>query len=130
MSEVNDSVARLSDVEGFLAVGIFSPNGEMAAQLINSGLKLDEIGSLANDVLLKPQKATDMMDVGRGQVVHIEAPKAQILARCLNENTDFSSKEAGKAHLHMVLVLLKHGNLAMAKMKLCSIIQKYAGAFR
>lgn len=130
MSVVNDSLSRLSDVEGFLAVGIFTPNGEMAAQLNNSGLKLAEIGSMANDVLLKAQKATDMMDVGRGQVVHIEAPKAQILARCLNENTDFSTTEAGKAHLHMVLVLAKDGNLAMAKMKLGSIIQECATAFR
>ena len=130
MSEVNNCLARLSDVDGFMAVGIFTPNGEMAAQLNNSGLKLDEIGSLANDVLLKAQKATDMMDVGRGQVVHIEAPKAQILARCLNENTDFSSTEEGKAHLHMVLVMAKDGNIAMAKMKMGSIIQECAAAFR
>lgn len=130
MSEINESLARLADVEGFMAVGIFTPNGEMAAQLNNAGLKLDELGSLANDVLLKAQKATDTMDVGRGQVVHIEAPKAQIVARCLNENTDFSATEAGKAHLHMVLILAKDGNLAMAKMKMGSVIQECAGSFR
>lgn len=130
MSEINESLARLADVEGFMAVGIFTPNGEMAAQLNNAGVKLEELGSLANDVLLKAQKATDMMDVGRGQVVHIEAPKAQIVARCLNENTDFSATEAGKAHLHMVLILAKDGNLAMAKMKMGSVIQECAGSFR
>lgn len=130
MSELKDSLARLSDVEGFMAVGIFSPNGEMASELNTSGVKLAELGSLANDVLLKAQKATDMMDVGRGQVVHIDAPKAQIIARCLNENTDFSATEAGKAHLHMVLILSKDGNLAMAKMKLESVIQECAAAFR
>ncbi len=119
MSELNDTLARLGEIDGFLGAGIFTPNGEMAAQVNNSGLKLDELGSLANEVLLKAQKATDMMDVGRGQVVHIEAPKAQILARCLNENTDFSSTEAGKAHLHMVLILGKDGNLAMATNERC-----------
>lgn len=130
MSDVKESLARLADVEGFMAVGIFTPNGEMAAQLNNAGLKLEEIGSMANDVLLKAQKATDMMDVGRGQVVHVEAPKAQIIARCLNENTDFAATEAGKAHLHMVLVLNKDGNLAMAKMKMGSVIQECATSFR
>ncbi len=130
MSKVDDTLARLAEVEGFLAVGIFTPNGELAAQLNNSGLKLDEIGSLANDVLLKAQKATDMMDVGRGQLVHVEAPKAHVIARCFNENTDFAATEAGKAHLHMVLILAKDGNLAMAKMKLASIIQEAAPAFR
>ncbi len=130
MSEINESLARLADVEGFMAVGIFTPNGEMAAHMNNAGIKLDELGSLANDVLLKAQKATDLMDVGRGQVVHIEAPKAQIVARCLNENTDFSATEAGKAHLHMVLILAKDGNLAMAKMKMGSVIQECAASFR
>jgi DNA-binding response OmpR family regulator/predicted regulator of Ras-like GTPase activity (Roadblock/LC7/MglB family) len=130
MSALDETMEKLAEVEGFMAVGIFTPNGEMAAQLNKSGLKLDEIGSLANDVLLKAQKATDMMDVGRGQLVHVEAPKAHIIARCLNENTDFSESEAGKAHMHMVLILAKDGNLAMAKMKLASIIQEAAPAFR
>ncbi len=130
MSALDETMAKLAEVEGFMAVGIFTPNGEMAAQLNKSGLKLDEIGSLANDVLLKAQKATDLMDVGRGQLVHVEAPKAHIIARCLNENTDFTATEAGKAHMHMVLILAKDGNLAMAKMKLASIIQEAAPNFR
>lgn len=130
MSDIKNTLARLADVEGFMAVGIFTPNGEIAAELNNSGLKIAEIGSMANDVLLKAQKATDMMGVGRGQLVHVDAPKAQILARCYNENTDFSITEAGKAHLHLVLVLAKDGNLAMAKMKLESVIHECAEAFR
>ncbi len=130
MGQLEETMGKLSDIEGVMAVGIFTPNGEMAASVNNSGLKLDEIGSLANDVLLKAQKATDLMDVGRGQLVHVEAPKAHIIARCLNENTDFSSSEAGKAHLHMVLILAKDGNLAMAKMKLGSVIQESAPLFR
>jgi CheY-like chemotaxis protein len=130
MSALDETMAKLAEVEGFMAVGIFTPNGEMAAQLNKSGLKLEEIGSLANEVLLKAQKATELMDVGRGQLVHVEAPKAHIIARCLNENTDFTATEAGKAHLHMVLILAKDGNLAMAKMKLASIIQEAAPTFR
>lgn len=130
MGKLEDTLNKLVDVDGFLAAGIFSPNGELVAQVNKSDLKLLEIGSIANDVLLKAQKATDVMAVGRGNAVHIEAPKAHVIARCLNENTDFSITEAGKAHIHMVLMLDRDCNLAMGKIKLESIIAEVAGSFR
>ena len=130
MAKADEILARLKDVDGFMAVGVFTPNGEMAAEANTSGIKLAEIGALANDVLLKAQKATGMMEVGRGQTVHVEAPKAHVIAMCLNENTDFAQTEAGKAHIHLVMILTKDGNLAMAKIKLGSVIQEVADSFR
>ncbi|MDJ0621811.1 MAG: response regulator [Desulfocapsaceae bacterium] len=130
MGKVEESLGKLKDVDGFMGAGVFTPNGEMAAEVTSSNLKLAEIGSLANDVLLKAQKATDVMAVGRGNVVHVEAPKAHVFARCLNENADFSKTEAGKAHVHLVMLLAKDGNLAMGKIKLESVIQEVAAAFR
>lgn len=130
MGQLEDTLGKLKDVEGFMAVGIFTPNGEMASQVNVSGIKIAEIGALANDVLLKAQKATDLMNVGRGHVAHVEAPKAHVIARCLNESDDYAASAAGKAHLHMVLILSKDGNLAMAKIKMESVIQEVAGAFR
>jgi len=121
---------NFSAVSGFLAAGAFSPAGEVMAELNASGIKLGEIGALANDVLLKAQKATDIMEVGRGQMVHIEAPKAHIIARCLNEAGSFKDTESGKAHIHMVVILKGDGNLAMAKMRLESIIKDMAPFFR
>lgn len=130
MGQLEDSLSKLKDIEGFMAVGIFTPNGEMAAQVNVSGIKIAEVGALANDVLLKAQKATDLMNVGRGQVVHVDAPKAHIIARCLNESEDYATSAAGKAHLHMVLILGKDGNLAMAKIKMEPVIHEVAAAFR
>jgi len=130
MGKLEDTLNKLVDVDGFLAAGIFSPNGELVAQVNKTDMKLAEIGSIANDVLLKAQKATDVMAVGRGNSVHVQAPKAHVIARCLNENTDFSNTEAGKAHIHMVLMLNHDGNLAMGKMKLESVIGEVAGSFR
>lgn len=130
MGKVEDSLGKLKDVDGFMAVGVFTPNGEMASEVNTSNMKLGEIGSMANDVLLKAQKATDIMNVGRGNVVHIEAPKAHVFARCLNENADFSKTEAGKAHIHVVMLLAKDANLAMGKIKLESVTQEVAGSFR
>lgn len=130
MGKLEDTLNKMVDVDGFLAVGIFSPNGELVAQVNKSDMKLAEIGSIANDVLLKAQKATEVMAVGLGNVVHVQAPKAHVIARCLNENTDFTNTEAGKAHIHMVLMLDADGNLAMGKMKLESVIAEVAGSFR
>lgn len=130
MAKLSEVLERFRDVEGFEAVGVFSPNGEMAASVSNGAVKLDELGAVANDVLLRAQKATDIMGVGRGNMVHVQAPKAQIIARCLNEATDFAATQSGRAHIHMVLVLGQEGNLAMGKMKLDAIIQEIAPAFR
>lgn len=130
MSKLEDTLGKMKDIEGFMAAGVFTPNGEMAGQVNTSSLKLAEIGSLANDVLLKAQKATDVMNVGRGQVVHIESPQAHILARCLNEADDFSQTQAGKAHVHIILLISKDGNLAMTKIKLEGILPEIASAFR
>lgn len=130
MGKLDDTLNKLRDVEGFMAVGVFTPNGEMAAQVNIANLKLAEIGSLANDVLLKAQKATDVMNVGRGQVVHIEAPKAHVIARCYNEADDFSQSQAGKAHIHIIMLLAKDANLAMGKIKLESLVTEVAESFR
>lgn len=130
MGKLEETLGRLGEVEGFMAVGVFTPNGEMAAQVNSSGMKLAEIGSMANDVLLKAQKATKVMNVGRGHLVHIEAPSAHIIARCHNESDKFDDNEAGKAHIHMVMLINKDGNLAMAKIKMESVIGEVAAAFR
>ena len=121
---------KFKDVDGFEAVGVFSANGEMVAEVNVSNYKLEELGALANDILLKAQKTSETMGVGRGNMVHITAPKAQIVARCLNEATDFAASSSGRAHIHMVLVLGQEGNLAMGKMKLNAIIQELAPSFR
>jgi len=126
MSNMQEILSRAKDVDGFVAIGAFSPQGELLGEVTTAGNQLAELGALANDVLLKAQKSTDIMGVGRGNQVHIEAPKANILVRCLNENTDFAATESGRAHLHMVYVLEKEGNIALAKMKLESIIQELA----
>lgn len=130
MSDIKEVLEKFKVVDGFQAVGAFSPNGEMVAECNTSGINLGELGALANDVLLKAQKTTEVMNVGRGQLVHVEAPKAHVIARCLNEATDFASTATGRAHVHMVLILGTDGNVAMGKMKLTSIIQEIAEYFR
>ncbi|MCP4374243.1 MAG: response regulator [Deltaproteobacteria bacterium] len=130
MAKISEILAKFKEVDGFQAVGVFSPNGEMVAEANVTGYKLAELGALANDILLKAQKTTEIMGVGRGNMCHIQAPKAQIIVRCLNEATDFAANQSGRAHIHMVLILGMEGNLAMGKMKLDGVIQDLAPHFR
>ncbi|MCK4508246.1 MAG: response regulator [Desulfuromonadales bacterium] len=129
-NNMKESLARLKDLDGFIAAGAFSAEGEMLAEVSSSDMHLAEVGALANDVLLKAQKSTDIMGVGRGNVVHIAAPKANILVRCLNENTDYSSNEAGRAHVHLVLVMEADGNIALGKMLVEKVILQVAESVR
>jgi CheY-like chemotaxis protein len=130
MASIAEVLEKFKVVDGFQAVGAFSANGEMVAECNANGANLAELGALANDVLLKAQKTTEIMNVGRGQLVHVEAPKAHVICRCLNESTDFAANTAGRAHVHMVLILNKDGNVAMGKMKISSVIQEVAEFFR
>lgn len=130
MADIKEVLEKFKTIDGFQAVGAFSPNGEIVAECNVGGTNLAEMGALANDVLLKAQKTTEIMNVGRGQLVHVEAPKAHVICRCLNEATDFASTAAGRAHVHMVLILEKEGNVAMGKMKISSSIQEVAEFFR
>ncbi|MFC1885259.1 response regulator, partial [Thermodesulfobacteriota bacterium] len=79
MADIKEVLEKFKDIDGFQAVGAFSPNGEMVAECNTAGINLGELGALANDVLLKAQKTTEIMDVGRGQLVHVEAPKAHVI---------------------------------------------------
>lgn len=130
MASIKDVLEKFKAIDGFMAAGAFSPNGELASEINVAGVNIAELGALANDVLLKAQKATEIMGVGRGQLVHVEAPKAHVFARCLNESTDFAATTTGRAHVHLVMVIEKEGNVAMAKMRLESIIMEIAEHFR
>jgi len=128
---MQEKLETLKKINGFLAAGLFSPDGELIAEVnVSQTMKLAEVGALANDVLLKSQEETDIMGVGRGSFIHIVAPKANILMRCLNENTDFRSNEVGRAHVHMMVVLEAEGNIALAKMQLEKVLLDLAADVR
>lgn len=125
-----DKLKELAGLEGFGGVAVFSPTGEQLAVLAGDLQHLKEVGILANNVLLNSQKASIEMGTGRGQQVHIEAEKAHVLVRCLNEGTDPLKSQPGKAHIHVVLILKDDSSLGLAKMRLNSAVAKLAEEFR
>lgn len=125
-----DKLKELSSVEGFSGAAVFTATGEVLAALAGDVSNIKEVGVLVNAVLLNAQKSSLEMGTGRGQQVHIEAERAHLLARCLNEGTDPIRSQPGKAHIHVVLVLKVDASLGLAKMRLNSVCDKLAEDFR
>ncbi len=130
LMDVQKQLAEFKAIDGFMGAGIFTPGGEALAMLAeDQKISLQEVGVLANNVLMNAQKASLEMGTGRGQMVHIEAESAHILVRCLNEGKDPLASEPGKAHIHLVLIMNSE-NLGMAKLRIGKIIQNLAEEFR
>jgi len=123
-------LAKFKSIKGFLDVALLSAEGEVMAEVSTSDMHLAQSAALANDVLLKAQEETDIIGVGRGSLLHITAPKAHVLMRCLNENTDFHKSEPGRAHIHLLLVLEADGNIALAKMQIDKAVMELAEMVR
>lgn len=127
---IQDKLKEFAGIGGFVGVGVFTPTGEALAILAGEKDNLKTIGVLANNVLMNAQKASLEMGTGRGQLVHVEAEKAHIIVRCLNEGTDPLKSQPGKAHIHLVLILNSDEAIGMAKMKVGAIIPQIAEEFR
>ncbi len=128
---VADKLQPVQGVDGYLAIGLFTPAGEaLTSHVGKAGINIKDIGVMANNVLMNAQKASLDMGTGRGQQVHVEAEKAHILVRCLNEGTDPLKSQPGKAHIHAVLILDADASIGMAKMKLNQTVENLAEDFR
>jgi len=127
---VQDKLKELTSIEGFSGAAVFTPTGEALAMLHADAANVKDVGILTNAVLLNAQKASLEMGTGRGQQVHIEAEKAHLLARCLNEGTDPIRSQPGKAHFHLVVVLKNDASIGLAKLRINSLVEKLAEDFR
>jgi len=128
---VQEKLKELTTIDGYAGAGVYTPQGELLATHGGADVQnFNEIGVLANNVLMNAQKASIEMGTGRGQQVHVEAENAHILVRCLNEGTDPLRSQPGKAHIHMVVVLKNDASIGMAKLRANATIQKLAEDFR
>ena len=125
-----EKMKELASIDGFSGAAVYTPTGEALAMLAGDATNLKDVGVLANAVLLNAQKSSLEMGTGRGQQVHVEAEKAHILVRCLNEGTDPLRSQPGKSHIHLVVVLKSDASIGLAKMRMNSVAEKLAEEFR
>jgi uncharacterized protein YfcZ (UPF0381/DUF406 family) len=127
---VNEQLKALASVEGFSGAALFTPAGEQLGVLEGDTPRLKEMGVVANALLVNAQKASLEMGAGPSQLVHVEAQRVQVLARCLNEGADPLRSTPGKAHIHLVIVLKSDASIGLAKLRVDRVIQKLAASFR
>jgi len=127
---IKEHLNELNEVEGFQAAAVFTAQGQMLESVSVKKMDMKAIGMYANNALLNSQKATDHMGVGRGNMVQIRAPKANIILRCHNEATDFAASKEGRAHVHCAVVMDPEGNTGMASFLLDKIVGKLAEELR
>jgi len=130
-----EQLEKFKEVDGFMAVGVFSPQGELANQVNSSGYNMKKVGAYVNEILLKTQQTTERIGMGKSQMIHIAAPRAQIVVRCLNEVTSATKAcatkgSSGSAHIHMILILNADSNITIGKMKLKAVIQEIVSCYR
>lgn len=121
MSQFISMLEKLKAVEGFQAVGIFSPEGEKIAELNPAGFDIAEFGALINDVLIRSEKAAAAMGMGNGRMVHMETASTHIIVRQMYEMDELDESPAQEPLFHTMLILKKGGNLAMGKIKMESV---------
>jgi len=127
---IKDHLQEFNGIAGFKAAAVFTAQGEILDSEAVGKYDVKSVGMYANNALLNAQKATDQMGVGRGNLMQIRAPQANILMRCLNEATDFAATKDGKAHFHTVVVMDPEGNMGMAGMILDKVVGKIADELR
>ncbi len=118
---IKDKLKELEDVKGFLGAGVFTPSGELIegnAEI--SGLRMEVIGSLLNDVLLVAQEMTEKAGFGHSDFIQINSDMGLLLAR---------STDSGPVKFHTVLFLKPDGNIAMGKMKLEAVSEELKEEF-
>jgi predicted regulator of Ras-like GTPase activity (Roadblock/LC7/MglB family) len=122
---------KFKKIDGFMASGVLSHNGELIMELSTECVNIAELGSLTSDMLRKAQTVAEITGFGRSQLVYFETEKAHIFSRCLNEsNTKSATPSSSLAHVHMVMVVDKEGSVPMAKMHLENIIKEVDEHFR
>jgi predicted regulator of Ras-like GTPase activity (Roadblock/LC7/MglB family) len=130
MSRTDEILRSFSEIVGFKAVAVFSPQGETLAKLADGSIDIDTVGALANNTLINAQKASIEMGAGRADQVHVEGEQTHILVRCKNEGSDRIKPEPGKAHIHLVLVMGLDALIGMAKMRLHAAAEELAPLYR
>lgn len=128
--DVQNKLARLAEIDGFLGAALFSPEGRLLAKCEPADVDLKLVGSLANSVLNHVQKTALDMGFGRGQAACIQTEKALILLRCLNEGSNPLHAEPGRSHIHLVLLVDNPESLGIARLEISRVIESLAEDFR
>jgi DNA-binding response OmpR family regulator/roadblock/LC7 domain-containing protein len=120
-TRITQKLAHLHDVSGYLAAGVFTPQGEFVdGESEFSGIDFKLAGSLVNDTMLNARAMTLEVGFGETSMIQLDTCVGFVFCKCYND---------GKRHFHTLLVIKNDGNVAMAKVKLIKTVEELVDEF-
>jgi len=111
---ISEILDMLSDVNGYLGAGVFSPQGELLEGTTEiSGIHFEQAGSLIHDALTDSKKMCREIGFGNLEMLLMYTEIGIIFAVCSDD---------GKMHFHTILIIKTDGNIAMAKLKMKKVV--------
>ena len=99
----------LKSIKGFLAAGIMQFTGELlASHTVTDSIDLGIAGATFNDIFRSAHEVCTKIGLEAANELVLLTPKGIIVMLCTGVES--------KAHVHMITVLAKDGNQALAKM--------------
>ena len=124
---IDDILQRFREIEGFQAVGVYTPSGEMLSSLnLSEKYMLEKVGLLTNAVLLNTQKAAKEMHVGKGNRTIITTNEATIITQSFNEGTHPLKSKDGNTQFNIIAIFKLDVQLGLTKMKMDKIMYDIA----
>ncbi len=120
-SAVNEKLAILKEISGYIGAGVFTADGEMlGGDPGTAAIDIKTAGSLVHDALLNTQVKTREAGLGEAHTIQVDTHSGYVFCKCYND---------GIRHFHTLLILNHTGNVAMAKVKLQKAVRELAGEF-
>jgi predicted regulator of Ras-like GTPase activity (Roadblock/LC7/MglB family) len=110
----------LKSIKGYVSSAIMNFTGEILVSDSSGGdVDLDVVGATFNDIFRSAHEAAGKVGFSAATEMVIHTPNGVIIMLCTGINAD--------AHLHVITVLAKDGNQALAKMTMEKIGPKAMG---
>ncbi len=108
---IDSLLSDLKGIKGYKASAIMNFTGEILASDSASGdIDLEVVGATFNDIFRAAHEAAGKVGLSAANEMVIITPNGIIIMLCTGVNSDF--------HLHLVTVMSKDGNQALAKLTL------------
>lgn len=104
-------IEEIKTIKGFRAAGIMTYTGEMLASCsVDPKINLEILGATFNDIFRGGHEAAIKMGMGANEETLIMTPNGTVVMIC--------SGVESKAHVHLIAIIDKEGNHALARMTL------------
>ncbi len=108
---------QFKSINGYKASGIMTFTGEvLASDSIDANIDLAMVGATFNDIFRSAHEASEKIGLKACKETTINTPNGQIIMRC--------SGVKAKVHYHMIVIINKDGNLALAKMEMEKMVPR------